>query len=863
MGKGASKPAPVTAAVAVQKNNNFDINFFVVKSNNTELKVTPSGNITINLDDEMHNKFNFLIRHPKVRNSTVTIKKLKFTVKKGNDAYWPSGNNTELPVIFQKTNNNFEKINSTKNKINEKLSGNQTHVFGTNNYIGITKGTYTVKVKYFSDNNKDKENTYTIIVTDDANKFKATDEPITVITTTKKGASRDSDQDTSCPFKNPNPEPNGMHNYGYTGEVLNTDDQFRVCDWQACRDECNGSKYGERCNAFTYLKNSSGPNCNLYGGDLSQNEKTSENISASMSDNLTESFQNLNNINEEFETQTTVAETSDVPSDDKTYSNLYLGCISKHKVNELINNNPSKEYISIKDCQNECKLINKGLFLIYHSQGHKKYIILNFSDIIDIYSHKVLSNTECSIVSNREDDVTYYFGSNNYTILYRAAPINNNFIGHFNLSVMNNLTIGASIPNNEIPTLPVISNIDEVFNKSKEALVKYNQDKKTKFKYLLISKLSYDEVTNKYSVELKFLNDINIKSVNSHKIHNHYSQFINNTGYYLPREDTCVIYNCQPIKFKINMVKLSQHPVDNSYYMHPNFNMVEKELILSRMSYDSNQIEAYTKNSYLAINREHATNSNDRKNSTIHIRIVNLGTSLKNITDIVKAMPIMTTQPPTTTAAPPKTTLAPIKPTTTKPAIVLPNGQFTDIRETYQNTIEKYEMIQDYNHALSSHHEGFSLCDSVNLTKLLSYLKTNHKTYNDIYTRNTNMVDDVTTTNIAGLVALFHATYLNKLIIKNQEIIDYEIEKGRCDLNLDCRVGNHFYNFNQIFKDVIESHINTSFDPKANPNLVNELRKENINPKTLIDELNNTLKEIAKLFLVNIRFLANIEVTVG
>ena len=100
-------------------------------------------------------------------------------------------------------------------------------MFGENNYIGITKGTYTVTVKYFSSDNRDKTNTYTIIIKDDDNKFKVSDEPII---TTKKGTSRDSNKDTPCPFEEPNPEPQGMHKYGYTGDKLNTDDQFRVCN---------------------------------------------------------------------------------------------------------------------------------------------------------------------------------------------------------------------------------------------------------------------------------------------------------------------------------------------------------------------------------------------------------------------------------------------------------------------------------------------------------------------------------------------------------------------------------------------------------------------------------------------------------
>ena len=59
-------------------------------------------------------------------------------------------------------------------------------------------------------------------------------------------------------------------------------------------------------------------------------------------------------------------------------------------------------------------------------------------------------------------------------------------------------------------------------------------------------------------------------------------------------------------------------------------------------------------------------------------------------------------------------------------------------------------MIENYNTALSSHHEGFSLCDSVNLTKLISYLKLNHKTYNDIYIRNTTTNDGVTSKLLRG-----------------------------------------------------------------------------------------------------------------
>jgi len=169
-------------------------------------------------------------------------------------------------------------------------------------------------------------------------------------------------------------------------------------------------------------------------------------------------------------------------------------------------------------------------------------------------------------------------------------------------------------------------------------------------------------------------------------------------------------------------------------------------------------------------------------------------------------------------------------------------------------------MIENYNNALASHHEGFSLCDSINLSQLLKYLKMNHKIYNKIVISNTETEGGVKTTNIDGLEALFHLTYLKKWMDKIQDIIKYEIGKGRCDQNLDCNVSNHFYNFNQIFKDIVESHINTEFDPKATPNLVDELRKEDIKPQKLIDDLNYTLKEIAKLFSVNIKFLTNIEI---
>ena len=58
----------------------------------------------------------------------------------------------------------------------------------------------------------------------------------------------------------------------------------------------------------------------------------------------------------------------------------------------------------------------------------------------------------------------------------------------------------------------------------------------------------------------------------------------------------------------------------------------------------------------------------------------------------------------------------------------------------------------------------------------------------------------VTFTTIEGLISLFHSNYLNEFIKEIQNIINYETEKGRCDLNLDCRVSNHFYNFNKLFK---------------------------------------------------------------
>ena len=88
---------------------------------------------------------------------------------------------------------------------------------------------------------------------------------------------------------------------------------------------------------------------------------------------------------------------------------------------------------------------------------------------------------------------------------------------------------------------------------------------------------------------------------------------------------------------------------------------------------------------------------------------------LKIIIDKNKDIKYLPEAPTTTTSKPTTTTTT----TTTLPAIeeekidriVIPVNinEFNDIKENYNNTIEKYEMIENYNTALSSHHEGFSL----------------------------------------------------------------------------------------------------------------------------------------------------------
>lgn len=107
----------------------------------------------------------------------------------------------------------------------------------------------------------------------------------------------------------------------------------------------------------------------------------------------------------------------------------------------------------------------------------------------------------------------------------------------------------------------------------------------------------------------------------------------------------------------------------------------------------------------------------------------------------------------------------------------------------------------------------------INLTKIKNFFITKLENYNNIINENTN--------NMVGILAKFHYNYIQ--IFKNtiDDLINVEINNGRCNLNDTCYISKYYLkdDLNVIFKKILESYIYRVFNEKNSEGLNNEFIK--------------------------------------